>query len=205
MTSPLSPTKTMGLTQDLKAFRQLFYEEQGAPPMILRLSEADKLELVVPLTTGKMTWNSADLALVLAAVDIPSDLPVDIWNDADDESLVIRHQRGEGFAKMTVINCLRTPTNKSQIGSRKTIPQESGPTTQMIRAYVDTMEKQIDDALARGNAILNRKIAGEIKAEFPLKDIQIVAEQSGVSHATAIEALHANNGDIVSAIMKLTM
>jgi nascent polypeptide-associated complex subunit alpha len=37
------------------------------------------------------------------------------------------------------------------------------------------------------------------------KDIELVVTQAGVSRAKAVAALKANSGDIVSAIMELTM
>lgn len=37
------------------------------------------------------------------------------------------------------------------------------------------------------------------------KDIELVVTQAGVSRAKAVQALKKNNGDIVSAIMELTM
>jgi nascent polypeptide-associated complex subunit alpha len=37
------------------------------------------------------------------------------------------------------------------------------------------------------------------------KDIELVMTQAGVSRAKAVSALKSNSGDIVSAIMELTM
>ncbi|KAI8470336.1 MAG: NAC domain-containing protein [Monoraphidium minutum] len=46
---------------------------------------------------------------------------------------------------------------------------------------------------------------GEDEAGFEAKDVELVMTQAGVSRGRAVKALKASNGDIVSAIMELTM
>ena len=47
---------------------------------------------------------------------------------------------------------------------------------------------------------------GEVDEEgVDSKDIELVMTQAGVGRAKAVGALKASNGDIVSAIMELTM
>jgi nascent polypeptide-associated complex subunit alpha len=86
----------------------------------------------------------------------------------------------------------------------------TGPKLTSVTTYEDGERFQHFKAPEMGGS--SRAAAAEEDDAGPVdetgvepKDIELVVTQAGVSRAKAVAALKANSGDIVSAIMELTM
>ena len=73
-------------------------------------------------------------------------------------------------------------------------------------AAAEQFKSDMPSAVAPSSATIEEEDEGEVdETGVEPKDIDLVMTQAGVSRSKAVNALKSNDGDIVSAIMDLTM
>lgn len=71
--------------------------------------------------------------------------------------------------------------------------------------YAQTMSCLVNGPVATGNAEEDDNLDDQVSTLYPAADVELVMSQAHVCRCKAIKSLTGNQGDIISAILQLTM